>query len=305
MPTLLCCVLIVAVGTPNSSFAANREGVRNTESRARIKQKNSRKARRPTPFAIWKGIKAVAQNEVRSDSSLIIYPRFTVKQIGSTPQLTIETGDVSGLGFGDDPYEIPFKKQMLIEALRRSLAATNLTEEKKPATKDPSRRLSGSSQAARVGRPHLLRAENLVKKTVVDIESERDKGRLGEKLRESEQQIDDILYDKIYVAIEQVAQRKGYNIIRGRGGPRPIPMFLVEIITDPDKGKVFVMTDLSYRKQLITKTDRSRWPWIEIVQNPYRLAGKYRYRTIWPDGKRAEGTIHVANPGPVKFRPNY
>jgi hypothetical protein len=72
----------------------------------------------------------------------------------------------------------------------------------------------------------------------------------------------------------------------------------------PDGAKVFVMTDLAYRKQLIMRTNRTQWPWIEIVQNPYQLLGRYRYLTVWPDGKRAEGNINVASRSPLRFLPN-
>lgn len=304
MPSLVCGILIVAMGMLNSSFAAIREGKATAGYRVGVKQKKSAKAKRPTPAAIWQGIKAAAQDEVRSNSSLVTVPKFIVEQIGSSRQLTIERGDVVGeLGLKDDPYELPFKKQMLIEALRSSLAKTDLGGGKKRGKKGSSPQVSGSSSATSIGRPYLLSAEKLVKKTVVDIESERDKNRLAEKLRASEKQIDDLLYDQIYMAVEQVAQRNGYNIIYGRGAA-VITKFSVAITTMPDGAKVFVMTDLAYRKQLIMRTNRTQWPWIEIVQNPYQLLGRYRYLTVWPDGKRAEGNINVASRSPLRFLPN-
>jgi len=249
---------------------------------------------------IWKEIKVAAQNEVSSNSPSITAPRFTVKEVGSSRQLTIVKGDVGGLGFSNDPYELPFKEQILVEALRRSLTETDLQVAKTSSVKGLSRQ---DFQLMSAGQPYLESAENLVRKTVVDIESEPDKNLLREKLRESERQIDELLYDKIYQAVEQIAQRNNYNIIHGRGGS-DIKKFSVNITTVPDGAKVFVMTDLVYRKQLIIKADPSQWPWLEITQNPYPLLGKYRYLTIWSGGKRAEGSIDVASGSPLKILPN-
>jgi hypothetical protein len=298
LPNSLVYALILVTGLISC------EGVGNARHLASVQQKKSAKSRRPTPAAIWKRIKAAAQDELRSNSPLIIAPKFTVKQIGSTRQLTIVKGDVSGLGFReDDPYELPLKKQILIEALRRSLTETDLTGLKTPAAKSSSRRVVGNSEAESAVQPYLVSAENLVKKTVVDIESEPDKNRLDEKLRDNEKQIDDILYDKIYQAVEQVARRKGYNIIYGRGGGEP-KKFSVNITTVPDGARVFIMRDREYQMQLFMKTNPSQWPWLEIVQNPYQLLGKYRYRTVWRDGKHAEGDINVLNDSPLRFQPN-
>jgi hypothetical protein len=298
LPNSLVYALIFVMGL------ASGEGLGNAGHLASIRQKKSAKSRRPTPEAIWKGIKVAAQNEVRSNSLLIIFPTFSVKYVGSTPQLTIAKGDVGELGFRDDPYDLPFRKQILIEALRHSLSGLELTVAKAPnPNASSSQQNQGGSPVERAWDLDLARAETLVKQIVFDIESEPNQTRLQEKLREDERQIDDLLYDKIYQAVQQAAQRKRYNIIYGRGGG-DIKKFSVNIITVPEGAKVLMMTDLVYRKQLIMKTNRSQWPWIEIVQSPYQLLGRYRYLTIWPDGKHAEGSIDVANGSPLRFLPN-
>ena len=304
MPTIFCCILIVAVGTFNSSFAASRESWIPTAYRASVKEKKGKGVRGPTPLTIWRGIKVAAQNEARSASPLIIAPRFMVTYVGETPELTIVKGDVvTDLGFRDDPYDLPFRKQILIESLRRVLADTDLAKTKTPDPQRPAPRVRGSSKAASVGQPYLLSAEKLVRQTVIDIESEPNKDSLKEKLRAKEKQIDELLYDKIYQAVEQEAQANGYNIIYGRGGASTIK-FSVNITTVPDGAKVWVMTNLVYRQQVNLRTNASRWPWIEIVQIPYQLLGKYRYRTIWRDGRHAEGDINVVNASPIRFLPN-
>lgn len=296
MPPLFIFILVVILGAPSSLST-----IPNAQQQRAVNKKKKAKSGRPTPQAIFEGIKLAAQREVRSNSPLIIAPEFNVKVVGSTQQLTIVKGDVGALGFGDDPYELPFKKQVLIEALRDSRSRTDIGDKKLEVSKTSVQSVASMVQSA--GKPYLASAEKLVQKTVIEIESEADKDRLNETLRDYEKQIDEILYDKIYVAVEQVAERQGYNIIYGRGGDN-IKKFSVIIITQPDGAKIFMMTDLVYRKQLILKIDRAQWPWIEIVQNPYPLLGRYRYLTIWPDGKRAEGTIDVASASPLRFLPN-
>ena len=87
--------------------------------------------KRVTPEEIWKGIKAAAQEEVRQSSPLIIYPEFNAKPKGSSVELTIIKGSVDNLDFGNDPYELPFRKQMLIEALA---SFTRFPSQSKPGT---------------------------------------------------------------------------------------------------------------------------------------------------------------------------
>src|SRR4051794_31444435 len=66
---------------------------------------------RPSPDAIWKGIKSLAEEEIRLNSPAIRSFEFDLKQVGSAMQLTVVKGGVDNLQFGNDPYELPFKKQ--------------------------------------------------------------------------------------------------------------------------------------------------------------------------------------------------
>jgi hypothetical protein len=243
------------------------------------RQKKGR-VNRPSPAAIWKGIKSAAQDEVEGQSGLISWPRFTIRKIGSQRILEIVKGDVGELGFRDDPYELPFRKQILIEALRSTLAGTEINR----------------AQAS------LAAAEILVRKIVVQIESAPANQRAKGELSEYERRIDEILYRRIYESIEREARRKGFDILYGRGGDE-IKKFSVKISTVPDGAKVWIMRGLVYRKQLITKTDKSQWPWVEVVQNPFDLLGKYHYLAVWPDGRRAEGDIEVSSPSPIRLLP--
>jgi len=302
MAKLFCCVLIVVVGSLNSSIAANHAVSKTNLHSAINKQKNRGKIMHPTPLTIWKGIKAAAQDEVQSNSPFLIAPRFTVKQIGSSPQLTIVRGDVVGLPSSeDDPYQLPFKKQILIEALRSSLVETDLSITKASTVKRSSRQASGEFQMMKAGQPYLAEAESLVRKMVVDIETESDKNLLLEKLSGSEKEIDDTL-EKVYEAVEQVAKRDRYNIIYGRGGENPTK-FSVPIVRVPDDAQVFIMHAGTYKIHQRRGTAPSQFPWIEITQSPYPLMGKYHYLII-SAGKRRESTIEVANNSPIRFQAN-
>ena len=293
------CILIVPFLPVNMAFAIAGESIRTARHPVGVQQKKSTTRTRPTPEAIWKGIKSAAQSEVRSSSPLITAP-FSVKQTGSSRQITIVRDAVGELGLRGEPYDLPFKKQILIEALRRSLTETDMGA---PAAKEgTSAGTQGSSEAESYWQPYLLRAEGLVKKIVVDIETNPDKTSSKGKLQEYERQIDEIIYVEIYQAVERDAQRKGYNVIYGRGdGDRK--KFSVSLSTAPDGAKVWIMTGLVYRKQLIMKTDPSQWPWTEIVQNPVELLGGYHYRAVWPGGKRAEADIVVDSANPITLKP--
>ena len=157
------------------------------------------------------------------------------------------------------------------------------------------------SEFERSWREHLEQAENLVKEAVVQLESEADREKLNAKLSALGNTIDEILYTKIYGLVESFAESRQYSILSGRGADR-MKKFSVSVSTVPEGARVFIMTDLLYRKQLLKKTDPSQWPWIEIVQNPYELLGKYRYLTVWPDGKKVEDSLNVANGSPITFR---
>lgn len=279
--TFCLCVVIINVSPPYCLSAGARKS---SFPYSVVPQRNKGKAYRPPSKTIWNGIKIAARNAVRTNPQLITAPRFTLEQVGPTGQLTIVKGEVGDLGFGEDPYGIPFRKQILIEALRHALTAEG-------------------PQFLSAGRPYLECAEIFVAKIVADLESEPDKTVLREEIRESEKQIDEFLYDKIYQAIEQLAQRKHYNVIYGRGGNDP-KKFSVTITTVPDGAKVYVMTELVYRKQLIKRVNPAYWPWIEVVQNPHPLLGRNRYLTVWPGGRRTEGTIDVTSGSPIRLLPN-
>ena len=263
------------------------------------------------PKAIWQQIKSLAEAEVSSGSRSFTRPSFTTKVVGSTRQLNITKGDVSDLGFGDDPYKNPFKEQILIEALRRALTEARLDDTATGIVTAPNRSSSLKSQppANTTGRAsgnaqwqcYLDQAEQLVRQGVVAIETISNKDQLKQFLQRTQDQIDELLYNQLFESIEQYAEHNRYNVIYDRGGT--VKAFSVSINSVPDGAKVWLMTDLVYRKQLITNTEQSQWPWREIVQNPADLIGKYRYMAVWPDGRRAEGTIEVNSAAPLKLLP--
>jgi hypothetical protein len=265
------------------------------------------------PEAVWRDIKSLAETEAASASSSFIHPKLTLRIIG-TPQLRIVKGDVSDLGFGDDPYGMPFRKQILIESLRRALAEANLEGTAKqtgpernaaapgPGTSQTPEKKPTASDGSQKWQCYLDQAEQLVRQAVVAIETVTDKDQLKRLLQKTEDQIDELLYSKLFESIEQYAKDNRYNVIYERGGETVKP-FSVSVTSVPDGAKVWVITELVYRKQLIMRVDRAQWPWKELVQSPADLIGKYRYMAVWPDGKRAEGSIEVTNANPLKFQP--
>lgn len=264
------------------------------------------------PDAMWREIKSLAQAKAASSSLPFIRPSFKTTLIGSTTHLEIKRGDVGNLGFGNDPYGISLRKQILIEAIRLALAEAHLgnADNRALATQDKSS-VSGGKTSVKKGMTssgseqwqcYLDQAEQLVRQTVVAIETITNKDQLNQLLQRTEDQIDDLLYDKLFKSIEHYAEMNHYDVVIEKGGDSPTP-FSVSIISVPSGAKVWMMTDLVYRMQLITKTDPSQWPWKEIVQNPADLLGPYRYMARWQDGRHAEGDIDVTSATPLTFSP--
>jgi hypothetical protein len=262
---------------------------------------------------VRRGIKTLAEAEAAAPSRTYIRPRFTIKTVGSTTQLTMNRGEIGDLGFGDDPYGVPIRKQILIETLRRALADARLEdvakrggagESRAPAKPGAGKAHEGTAAAAAAGhwQCYLDQAEQLVGQSVIAIETVTDKQQLQQLLQGAEDQIDELLYNKLFASIEEYAKSRGYNVIYERGGDAAKP-FAVPFSSAPDGAKLWVMTDLVYRKQLIIKVDRSQWPWTELVQNPVNLLGKYQYMAVWPDGRRSEGSFEVTSGNALKFTP--
>jgi hypothetical protein len=313
--TFSVCLLIIAdphtlrVGTRRNSAATTgfalyemSEGI--VRHASIEEQEDVSKGGRPTPEAIWNSIRAAARDEVTSHSPLIMPPKFDVRQVGSTWQLTIVKGDVGDLGFEDDPYGLPFKDQILIEALRASLVKTDLTAKEKTAAKAGTPGKPQGAESEDYWQPYLISAETVVKSLVVDIEANSDRNLSKEALRQKQDQIDEVLYDQVYQAVEQYAKRNGYSTIYRRGGDE-VKRFSVTVSTQPVGGKVWLMTGLVYKKERFANPDDpSKWRWKEVVQNPLDLLGGYHYRAVWPDGRKAEGDIEISNANPVTFLPN-
>lgn len=179
-----------------------------------------------SPSEIWRAIKALAKSSAYLNSTLIVRPQFIVKSPGPSAQLELVKGSVGDLGFGSDPYRVPFEKQILIEVIRRALAETSwlklsVNKRSKSSTKNKKQtNLSKISQSDKFGETYLEKAEALIKKSVIDIAEISDATVLKVKLDKAEHEIDSLLYNDLYEAIEQRAKELGYNIIYGRGGSR-------------------------------------------------------------------------------------
>jgi hypothetical protein len=242
-------------------------------------------------------VKSLAEEEAASSSPSFIRPSFTAKKIGQTVVFMVNKGDVGNLGFRDDPYKSPIRKQILIEALRRAVTEAHLGEPFGAAKPADSRAISDESTKWQC---YLDQAEQVVKQMVVAIETVTDRSQLERLLGSGEDQIDDLIYNKFFDSFEEYAEENKYAVIYDRG---QVKRFSVTISSEPAGAKVWRMTHVVYRKQLKFNVDPSQWPWEEVVQNPVDMLGKYRYMARWQDGRQAEGTINVENAGPITFRP--
>jgi hypothetical protein len=260
---------------------------------------SDRNEQRKSPDEIWRAIKAFGISKAESNSTI------NIKNVGAS-QVELVKRTVGDLGFGSDPYRVPFEKQLTIEALRRALSESpwskssdnkrsgSLTKDKKSVT--PAK----ESQPDRLWESYLKPAEALVRQSIKDIEGAADVNVLKKKLERIEGEIDTILFENLFDAIERRAKKFGYNIIFGRGDNAK--KFSVSVSSVPGGARVFVMTDVVYQKQLILNVDSKAWPWLELVQNPASLLGKYRYMAIWPDGSRSEGNFEIINASPLELK---
>jgi hypothetical protein len=240
---------------------------------------------RKSPKEIWMAIKAYGQSKAGSNSIII------VKYVGPSAHVELIKGAIGDLGFGSDPYRIPFEKQIVIETLRRALS--------EPPWSKSSTKTTGA-QPERLWESYLKPAEALVLQSIKDIEATPDVSALKKKLKRIEEEIDTLLYINLFDAIERRAQKLGFDIIYGRGDE--VKKFTVKISSTPDGARIFVMTDVVYQKQLILNVDIAAWPWQELVQNPASLLGKYHYLAIWPDGSRSEGSFEIDNASPLEVK---
>lgn len=184
---------------------------------------------------------------------------------------------------GSDPYVLPFEKQLQIEALRDCFIKASLDEA--------------------LWKPHLQGAEELVAQTLQEIEADPSAIGLPTRLLERRKQIDREL-EKLKTAIGKLAQSKGYAFSSRDGrGVKPVKGFEIEIITDPENGKVKLMPLLTYKKYLLLKINKDRWEWQTLLQKRANLVGGYHYLVTWPDERQDEGNANITNDSPLRFSP--
>jgi hypothetical protein len=242
------------------------------------------------PDTEWREIKSLVEADLSSGSSPVGAPAFTVTKIGKTSQLTIKKGNVGDIGFGDDPYGAPFRKQMLLELLRRALTTARLDAVVTPALPEMGKKdqNSGRADGGAQWQCFLDQAELLVRQMVVAIQSVSNKDELKQLLQKTEDRIDDLLYNDLFESIEEYARLHKLNIILDRGTDAPKP-FSVVVSTSPGGARIWLLRPLRYRQlSKLGSAGPAQWPWEELVQNPALLFGRYRYKARWPNGQFTE-----------------
>src|SRR5207237_2448775 len=180
-----------------------------------------------------------------------------------------------------DPYLIPLERQIQLESLRKLFKQQVPGESFWP--------------------PILEQIEKLVVATVYDIESTPNKSKLQTQLDSRAEQIDKEL-GKLDEAIRLYAQSKGYTARRvGRG--LASDAFTVEVIKEPNNGRVQVLPWVKYVKCATLRKCGYNWRWRELVSGSENMIGEYYYQAEWPGGRRNEGQIDVRNNTTITFRP--
>jgi hypothetical protein len=248
-------------------------------------------------------MRGAVDDEIAADSPLIHKPEFEVTSIGDEKQLTIKRGNFELLGFGDDLYSFPFAAEMNIELLRRALsnidpailAVENCGASSRSGTIQSKTPFSCRDRLSAV----LDSAESHVAKMVSLLVGEHSPA-LRSKLVEEQKAIDDLLGRRFYDLVESAAESKGIDTFFVRGGTVPEPIS-VEVGSVPNGAKISLMTELAFRRQGLSNVAENQWPWTEVVQNPMKLLGRYRYKAQWPDGTITQGMIDVRSASPIRI----
>ncbi len=237
---------------------------------------------RQSPEQIFHNIKSMAEELARSNSAVIKPPVF--RFVEQTKEIKYNFGGVRVQALeleNDDPYLIPFEKQIQVEALRQLFSRVVPQEQ--------------------FWQPVLGRVEGLVLETIRDIESTNSKSELQRKLDSRSTQLDAEL-SNLHEAIRLYAHSRGYTASReGRG--LASDTFTVTVVKIPSNGKVQVLPWVKYVKCNTLKQCEGSWPWRELVSESESMIGEYYYQATWPDGRRSEGKIDVRNNTTITFTP--
>jgi len=236
----------------------------------------------PSPEQNFKEIKTTAETLAEADSAIIRAPVF--RYVEETKEIKYNLGGVKVQALeleSNDPYLIPFEKQIQVEALRK-LFRRVVPEE-------------------RFWLPILQQLEQVVFATIRDIESTTDKSEVQRKLDSRTTQFDTEL-GKLHEAIRLYAQGKGYTASReGRGIASDA--FTIQVIKTPNNGRVQVLPWVKYVKCSALRKCGDSWPWRELVSASENMIGEYYYQAEWPGGRRNEGKIDVRNNTTITFSP--
>ena len=236
-------------------------------------------------------VKTVSQEEVAdADSPIVIRPFF----IGGTKEnirwIDYDLGGVAVDNIGlppGDPYRLPYVMQIQVEALRKVF-------EENAAEKN-------------FWRESLVKAEQLVRLTIGDIESTSDRTKLDARLSERSKAFQTALTTlegniTTYAKIEKLQLGEpgiGHRTKFGEQEP-----FSVRVLTEPDGGKVRVVTAFVWRMCAKKGCNKDQLVWRSLnVGGTEGLIGGYHYIAEWRDGGKDEDDMKIERDQDRRFRP--
>jgi hypothetical protein len=236
-------------------------------------------------------IKVVSQEEVAdADSPIVIKPFFIMGKKDNVSWIDYDLGGVAVDNMGlppEDPYRLPYVMQIQVEALRK------VFEE--------------NAGQKNFWRSHLDNAERLVRLTVEDIESTPDRKKLDVKLSERSKAFQTVL-GALEESIRTYAKSKKLQIGEPRVGLRlrfgePEP-YSVQVLTEPDGGKVRVVTAFVWRTCVKKGCNKDQLVWRRLnIGGTEGLIGGYHYIAEWGDGGKDEDDMKIDGDQERKFRP--
>lgn len=230
-------------------------------------------------------IKKMAIETAKANSATIKKPVFEYNENGKLLEYYLGGVRVGSFELeADDPYLLPFEKQIQIEALRDLLKRRAPEEEEN------------------YWGPPLALAEQLLLDAVRDVLTTSDNAALKLKL-EARSNLVDSAFTFLHLSIVRLAKDKGYTAKRVGDRGLASDTFTVQVVTDPSGGRVRVMPWVKYVKCSRLKQCGDVWPWRELVSESEGLIGEYFYQAEWSGGRRNEDRIEVRNSTTLTFRP--
>jgi hypothetical protein len=217
------------------------------------------------PEQLEQFLTTVASDPLVLDDPILGRPRVIIDEQSATLELHLEPVPFRYLLSNSDPLNVPLEAMIRVRVLRRDLAHSF------PDTASWDPELAAIDQA----NTDCLKA-------VLHVSSEQQPPCAAVPLA----------FDRLATRVQQQATLRKLDFAKTRGDS--IAPFPVRLVFKPEAARLRVMSTLQYK--ICTKLHLSQEDhYLDVLQNPAFLIGRYHYRVEWPAklGGPQEGNFEV------------